>query len=367
MTEIKFNDFSAEYHSIKEEIDIAISNVLESGWLINGEQVRAFEKDFSTYIGAKFGIGVNSGSDALYLSVKAIDPKPGDEIITVSHTMISTVDAIARNGAKAVMVDIDDNTFNIDPDKIEESINEHTKAIIPVHLYGHPSNMERIKKIADDHDLYVIEDVSQAIGSECGNKKAGSFSDIAAYSLYPTKNLGGYGDAGIVTTDNSELKHKVEILRNYGQEERYNHVIQGINSRLDEIQASILRVKLRHLDEWNDKRRQLAKIYDSSIVAPNILKPVEIEGYKHVYHLYVIRTKNRKEIIESLKKAGIPTLIHYPVPVHKQKSYLDMGYKLTLPVTEAVQREIISLPIHPFLESDKVRTISDRINSLYGY
>lgn len=359
---IQFNDFKREYKFLRNEIHKAIEDVFSSGWYIMGEELRSFEQEFASYIGTKYAAGVNSGSDALYLSVKALGIGIGDEVITVSHTMIATVDAITRNGARAVMIDIDPKTYNIDPRKIEAAITNRTKAILPVHLYGHPAEMNKIREIADQHKLFVIEDVSQAIGAEYDKKKLGTFSDIAAFSLYPTKNLGAYGDAGVIVTNEPELIEKIGMLRNYGQSERYNHIVQGINSRLDEIQAAVLRVKLKYLDKWNEARREIAKIYTEGLSSSKLILPIENNLCKHVYHLYVLRSKNRAELISKLSKRSIPALIHYPIPVHLQQSYIKMGYTLTLPITEKIVNEIISLPVHPFLTRDEVHSIIELLS-----
>ncbi|AEH25420.1 DegT/DnrJ/EryC1/StrS family aminotransferase [Pyrococcus yayanosii] len=356
---IPFVDLKREYHEIKEEIDSAIQRVLESGWFILGEELRKFEEEFAKYLGVKHVIGVNSGSDALYLAVKALGIGPGDEVITVSHTFISTVDAIVRNGAKPVFVDIDPETYTIDVNQIEKAITERTKAIIPVHIYGHPADMDPIMRIAEEYGLYVIEDASQAHGAEYKGRKVGSIGHVACFSFYPTKNLGAYGDAGAIVTNDYELAEKLRMMRNYGSLKKYYHEFIGVNSRLDEIQATILRVKLRHLDEWNDRRRRIAKIYNELLEDSEVIVPVEKEWAKHVYHLYVIRHKDRDKLQQHLLKNGIKTQIHYPVPVHLQKAYLDLGIRMKLPVTERISLEILSLPIYPWLkEKEIVKTCS---------
>ncbi|ACS91098.1 DegT/DnrJ/EryC1/StrS family aminotransferase [Thermococcus sibiricus] len=355
---IPFVDVKREYHEIKEEIDNAVQRVLESGWFILGEELKKFEEEFAKYLGANYAIGVNSGSDALYLSVKALGIGRGDEVITVSHTFISTVDAIVRNGARPVFVDIDPETYTIDVNQIEEKITKKTKAIIPVHLYGHPADMDPIMEIAEKHGLYVIEDASQAHGAEYKGKKVGSIGHVACFSFYPTKNLGAYGDAGAIVTNDNELAERLRMMRNYGSPKKYYHDFIGVNSRLDEIQAAILRVKLKYLNRWNERRREIAKLYNEFLKDTGVITPVEKEWAKHVYHLYVIRHKERDELQQYLLRNGIKTQIHYPVPVHLQKAYLDLGVKVRLPVTEQISQEILSLPMFPHLSDTEVEKIA---------
>lgn len=361
MTMIPFANLKREYAEIREEITQAIYRVLESGQFISGEEVEKFEEEFSRYVGVKYGIGVNSGSDALFLALKALGIGNGDEVITVSHTFISTVDAIVRNGAKPVFVDIEPDTYCMDVTKIEEKITDKTRAILPVHLYGHPANMDPIMELAEKYNLYVIEDACQAHGAEYKDKKVGSIGDIGCFSFYPTKNLGAYGDGGIVVTNSKELAEKLRMLRNYGQPRKYYHDFIGVNSRLDEIQAAILRVKLKHLDEWNERRRNIARLYNEFLEDSEMVIPIEKEYAKHVYHLYVVRHKDRDIIQKWLQENGIQTQIHYPIPVHKQKAYLNLGYNTYLPVTEKICNEILSLPMHPWLNEDEVSNVAEVI------
>lgn len=356
-------DLKKEYAEIKEDTDKSILRVLESGSFILGEEVARFEGEFSKYIGTKHGIGVNSGSDALFLGLKALGIGPGDEVITVSHTYISTDDAILRNGARPVFVDIDPETYCIDAAKIEEMITERTRAILPVHLYGHPANMGPICELARKHDLLVIEDACQAHGAEYEGRRAGSLGDIGCFSFYPTKNLGAYGDGGIIVTNDDSVAEKLRMLRNYGQSKKYYHQFLGYNSRIDEMQAAILRIKLKHLDEWNERRRKLAKIYHDLLDECNIINPREMNYAKHVYHLYIIRAKKRDALQNRLLKNGIQTQIHYPIPVHMQKAYSDFGFGSILPVTEEICNEVLSLPINPWLDKDQIQAISEVIKS----
>jgi len=352
---IPFVDFRREYAAIGKETLATIQRVLESGCFILGPETEKFEAEFSKYIGTKFGLGVNSGSDALYLALKALGISNGDEVITVSLTMISTVDAITRNGAKPVFVDIDPETYVMDVTKIKTKISNKTRAIIPVHLYGHPVDMAPLMEVAKKHGIYVIEDACQAHGAEYRNEKVGSIGDIGCFSFYPTKNLGGYGDGGMLTSNNEQLISVLKKMRNYGKSEKYNHDFVGVNSRLDEIQAAILRSKLLHLDEWNEKRRKTAKLYTKFLNETSLTIPIEKEYAKHVYHHYVIKHKQRNKLQQYLFEKGIRTLIHYPIPVHTQNAYM-MPNKL--PVTEKSCSEILSLPMHQWLSENEVKTIS---------
>jgi dTDP-4-amino-4,6-dideoxygalactose transaminase len=357
---IQFNDFEREFAVIGEEVSEAIQTVLESGWFILGKETEKFEEEFSKYVGTKFGIGVNSGSDALYLAVKALGIHEGDEVLTVSHTMISTVDSIARNGAKPVFVDIDPETYVMDTSELEAKISHKTRALLPVHLYGHPVNMDQCMEIAEKHNLYVIEDACQAHGTEYKTRKVGSIGTAGCFSFYPTKNLGAYGDAGMVVTNDEELSDRLKKMRNYGQSKKNYHDFVGVNSRLDEIQAAILRTKLRYLDEWNEKRRKLARIYNELLEGTDAIIPIEREYAKHVYHLYVIRHKCRVKLQQYLLNQGIQTLVHYPIPVHLQKAYTTNDKLL---ITERICGEILSLPVNPWLKEEEVEEISNFVRS----
>ena len=359
---ISMNDFKREYMAINKEVMPAIRRVLKSGWYVLGDEGNKFELEFSKYIGSKFGVGVNSGSDALYLAVKALGVSQGDEVITVAHTMISSVDAITRNGAKPVFVDVDPSTYVMDPTRVEAKISKKTKAILPVHLYGHPVDMDPLTELANKYGLYVVEDACQAHGSKYKGTVVGNIGDIGCFSFYPTKNLGAYGDAGMITTNNEEIANNLRKMRNYGQSRKYYHDFVGVNSRLDEMQAAILRIKLRHLDEWNEKRRNLARLYDSLLKNTNLITPIEREYAKHVYHLYVIRDKRRNELQQYLLNQGIQTLIHYPIPIHLQEAYKTND---KLPVTEKICGEILSLPIYPWLKESEVEQISESITQFY--
>lgn len=363
MNKIRFFHLSKQYKKIKPNIDQAIQRVLENGCYILGDEAKIFEKEFSNYVGTRYGISLNSGSDALFLAIKALNIGAGDEIITASHTFISTVDAILRNAARPIFVDIDSDTYCIDISKIEKKITDKTRAILPVHLYGHPANMEPIMEIAAKHNLLVIEDACQAHGAEYKGKKVGGIGHVGCFSFYPSKNLGAYGDGGMIVTNNEEIAEKLKMMRNYGQSKKYYHDFVGINSRLDEIQAAILRVKLTYLDEWNEMRRQIAKRYNNCLKNSKIVVPIEANYARHVYHLYVIRYKNRDKLRQYLLSNGVQTQIHYPIPVHRQKAYLDLGYKDYLPITETICDEIISLPLYPEIENYEITRVGRLIDN----
>ena len=355
---IQFVDLKKEQETLGGELMQAIQRVLINASFILGQESEKFEDEFSKYIGVKFGIGVNSGSDALYLAVKSLGISHGDEVITVSHTMISTVDAIKRNGAKPVLVDVDPVTYCIDASQLEKKISSKTKAILPVHLYGQSADMGSITEIAQKHNLPIIEDACQAHGAEYLSKKVGGIGTIGCFSFYPTKNLGAYGDAGIIVTNDEKLADTLKKMRNYGQSKKYYHDFVGVNSRLDELQAAILRTKLPYLDGWNERRRKLAKLYNDFLKDSGILSPIEREYAKHVYHLYVIRHNYRNNLQQYLLDKGIQTLIHYPIPVHLQEAYKTND---KLPVTEKICGEILSLPLHPWLSEGEVEQITEEV------
>jgi dTDP-4-amino-4,6-dideoxygalactose transaminase len=352
----------ASYIAHKEEIDLAIARVMESGRYILGQEVAALEEEFAAYIGVRFGIGVGSGTDALQLALRACEIGEGDEVITVSHTAVATAVAIELCNARPVLVDIDPSTFMIDPDQIERVITPRTKAIIPVHLYGHVAEMPSILSIAHSHGLRVIEDCAQSHGAAYAERKSGGWGDIAAFSFYPTKNLGAFGDGGMVLTNSLELAERVRLLREYGWRQRYISEISGLNSRLDELQAAILRVKLKYLDEWNRERRKKASIYTKLLEDSEIVCPAEKEPFGHVYHLYVIRTKRRDSLQAFLKERGIITHIHYPIPIHLQHAYKHLGYhRGDLPSTEKCSQEVLSLPFFPEMAESQIEEVANQI------
>lgn len=363
---IPMNNFKLQYYLIKEEIDKAISDVLESGWYILGENVKAFEREFADYCGAKFAVGVGNGLEALQLAMLSYGIGNGGEVITVANTAVATVLAISLTGAKPVFVDIDPETYGMDVSQVGEKITNKTKAILPVHLFGHPVDMDPLMEIANQNNLVVIEDACQAHGAEYKGKKVGTLGRVGCFSFYPTKNLGAYGDGGMIITNEEEIAERLFSLRNYGQKTRYIYLFKGLNSRLDEIQAAILRVKLKHLDEWNKRRRENAKLYNELLQGADVICPTEKDYAKHVYYLYVIRGRKRDELQLFLKARGIITLIHYPIPVHLQKTYEDLGvHKGTLPITEKIANEILSLPIFPELKKEQIEEVVDSIKAFF--
>lgn len=366
--EVKQVDLNREYNFLKKEIDGAIGKVLKSGWFILGEEVSGFEEDFAQFCQIKHAVGVASGTDALHLALLAAGIGPGDEVITVSHTFIATALAISFVGAKPVFVDINPETYNIDCAKIEAKITPKTKAILPVHLYGNPAEMDSVLKIARKHKLLVVEDACQAHGAEYKGQKIGTFGDLACFSFYPVKNLGAYGDGGAVVTADPELAHKLRLLRNYGEIKKYDHAVKGVNSRLDELQAAILRVKLAYLEKWNKLRQKNASYYTRLFAGlRGIILPRATNGGKHVYHQYVIRVKNRDRLQNYLKSCQITTLIHYPIPVHLQKACRELGYKTgDLPQTELVASEVLSLPMFPLLETQEIKYVVGCIKNFLG-
>jgi len=362
---IQCSNPKAQFQAKKRAIKLAINHVLESGWYILGRETETFEIEFSKYMGVQSSIGVGSGTEALHLALRSLGAGKEDEVITVSHTAVATVAAIELTGAKPVFVDIDSKTYTMDPNCLKEKINKKTKAIIPVHLYGHPADMKTILNIARQHRIRVIEDCAQAIGASVQGRKVGTFGDMACFSFYPTKNLGAIGDGGAVITNSPRLAEKAKLLRQYGWKERYISKIPGWNSRLDEIQAAILRVKLKTLNEDNLKRQKIAKLYFQGLIDVDLILPKINEDIEHVFHLFVVRSKNRDKLIENLRSRGIQTGIHYPVPIHCQPAYRRLG-RLRLPETEKAAKEILSLPIFPELSFKEVDYIISVIRKYFS-
>ncbi|MFN6946985.1 MAG: DegT/DnrJ/EryC1/StrS family aminotransferase [Cytophagaceae bacterium] len=364
---IRFIDLSRKYSANKDKINKAIKDVLNSGWFILGKELEKFEKNFAEYLGAKFVIGVNSGTDAIFIALKALGIKEGDEIITVANTATPTVSAIRMAGAIPVFVDIDEKSFNINPDLIEEKITDRTKAILPVHLYGYPAEMDKILRIAKKNKLRVVEDAAQAHGAKYDRKCVGTIGDIGCFSFYPTKNLGAFGDAGAVVTNSKRIAEIAKQLRNYGEIFKYNNVREGVNSRLDEIQAAILNFGLENLHSWNEKRTILAEIYMSELKdLPILLPPQSDKRHMCVWHLFVIRCRERNELRQYLKDRGIETAIHYPKPIFEQSAYKFLGYsREQLPVTKKVMSEILSLPLYPELNEKDVKKVCKSIKQFY--
>jgi len=358
---IKFNNFNTEYNFIKSEIDTSIARVISSGWYILGIELSNFEKLFSKYLGANYCVGVGSGTDALTISLMSLNIGKGDEVITTSLTAYPTITGILNSGAKPVLVDVYKSNALMDVEKIEAKINKKTKAIMPVHLYGQSCDMNMITKIAKKHNLAVVEDCAQATGALYKGKKVGTIGDCGAFSFYPTKNLGAYGDGGAIVTNSEKIYLKAKLYRNYGQEDKYNHTLNGLNSRLDEIQAAVLATKLKFLDNWNRKRREIAKKYSTELKTVDFLK--NDSDSLHVHHLYVIKSNNRDKLINHLTKNGVETLIHYPLPINKQKAFFKMENE-TYENADKITKQILSLPINPWLKDDEINSIIEIINSI---
>ena len=347
-------DLKKQYQGLKDEILAEIGEALEGMQLFLGKNVQTFESGFAAYCGTEFAIGVGSGTDALHLALLACGIGPGDEVITVSNTFFATVEAIALVGARPVFVDIDSDTYNMDPSQIEDAITSRTRAIIPVHLYGHPADMDPILELARAYKIKVIEDACQAHSAEYQGRRTGSLGDAGCFSFYFTKNLGAYGEAGMITTSDPEIARQCRLLRDHGQDPKYYHSIFGVNNRLDEIQAAVLKVKLPHLDEWTESRRNIARAYNAHL-PESIVQPQEKAGAKHVYHLYVVRTSQRDDLKAWLETKGVSTGMHYPVPIHLQEAWHNSGGgNISLPVTERVVGEILSLPMYPELSAEEV-------------
>ncbi len=365
---IPFNDFKKKYRDNKKAIDAAIRRVLRRGWFILGVEGEEFEKKFAEFAGLKHVYGVNSGTDAIFLALRALGVGKGDEVITTPHTATPTISAIRMAGATPVFVDIDLATYNINPKNIEAKITKRTKVILPVHIYGHPADMGAIMRVARKHKLFVVEDVAQAVGARIGKRMVGTFGDIACFSFYPTKNLGAFGDGGAVGTNSKELAERMWQLRNYGEVAKYKNAIEGINSRLDEMQAALLSWSLTKLPSWNKKRAQIACRYLKAFsYLPIVLPPAEDRAHHPVWHLFVIRTKERSALQEHLKKCGIATSVHYPMLVPAQEAYRFLKYKIGMfPNAEAISGEILSLPIYPELSVADQQAVINAVKDFFA-
>lgn len=358
---IPFLDLKKINEQYEEEIVSSIKRVVESGWYILGKEVEAFEEEFAKFCNVKHCIGVGNGLDALTLIIKAYGIGQGDEVIVPANTYIASILAISANGAKPILVEPKLDSYNINPDLIEQEITKNTKAILAVHLYGQCADMKRINKIAKKYGLKVIEDAAQAHGAKYYDKRAGNLGDAAALSFYPGKNLGALGDAGAITTNDSELAKQLKALRNYGSQKKYVNLFKGVNSRLDEIQACVLRIKLKYIDIENEKRRKVAEYYRKNISNLKIVLPKVNNEDSHVWHLFVIRTEERDRLQNYLSQNGVETLIHYPIPPHLQKAYSEWD-ETTYKITEKIHKEVLSLPMSPLLKMDDAKEISDLIN-----
>jgi dTDP-4-amino-4,6-dideoxygalactose transaminase len=358
-TKVPYLDLKAQYQSIKPEIDAAIARVLDSCQFVLGPEVAAFEQEFAAYCGTAECIALNSGTSALHLALLAGGVGPGDEVITVPFTFVASVAAVTYTGARPVLVDIDPRSFTMDPSAIEAAITPRTKAILPVHLYGQPADMDPIMEIARRHRLVVIEDAAQAHGAKYKGRPVGSIGDMACFSFYPGKNLGAYGEGGAVTTSNPEYARTVRMLRDWGQDRKYHHQLRGFNYRMEGFQGAILRVKLRHLERWTEARRAVVRQYDELLADSGVETPTEMPWARHVYHVYTLRTDDRDGLQASLQAEGIQTGIHYPVPVHLQPAYADLGYgRGAFPRSEAAAEQVLSLPLYPELSSLAVAEVA---------
>ena len=352
-------DLLAQYSTIKNEIDTAIQRTIAKSAFIGGEELTAFESEFAAYCGVKGAVGVGNGTDTLYLALRALGIGPGHEVITVAQTFIATAEAISLTGARPVFVDIREDTMLMDPDALERAITPRTGAIVPVHLYGQSCEMDRIVEIARRHNLKVVEDAAQAHGARWRGRRVGSMGDVACFSFFPGKNLGAYGDAGGVVSQDEELLHKVRMLANHGRQDKYFHQTEGVNSRLDNLHAAVLRVKLQHLDEWNAARRSVAQQYMDLLKGRDVVLPVVHPDAESVWHLFVVRVFERDDVWKQLNEHGIGAGIHYPVPLHRQPAYAHLGLPAgSLPVTERVASRVMSLPIYPELSAEQISTVS---------
>ncbi len=363
--QIKYLDLQAQYKTIKEDIDTEIHKILDSSAYVLGKSVADFESNYAQYCQTSHCTGVNNGTNALLLALKALDVGPGDEVITAANTFIATISAIVQSGARPVLVDVDPISRNIDPLLLNMAISNKTKVIIPVHLFGRVADMDLIMKIADEHNIKVLEDSCQSHGAKYKGKRAGSFGHAAAFSFYPGKNLGAYGEAGAIVTNDATLDAEVKKLRDHGSAKKYYHDIIGYNARMEGFQGAVLGVKLKHLDRWNAERRRVAKIYNSLL--KNVTKPEIHPDYQQVFHLYVIETDKRDALMNHLKdEHGIVSLIHYPIPTHLQKALDYLGYKKgDFPVTEQLADQILSLPIYPEMPDEHVAFVAEKINEFY--
>jgi len=355
-------DLVTQYKTIRKEIDKAVKEVIESGWFIMGPNVKAFEEEMAGYCRTRFAISCASGTDALMMGLMAMDIVPGDEVITTPFTFAATAEVIALLGVKAVFVDIDPVTYNIDPAAIEKAITKKSKAIIPVHLYGQPVDMDEINALAKDKNLVVIEDACQAVGAQYKGKMACSIGDMGCLSFFPAKNLGAFGDGGMVLTSDEELNRKLRMIRDHGSDKRYHHAILGLNSRLDALQAAVLRVKLKYIDQWNEARKDRAALYTELLKDTSVQVPTVLDDRTHVFHQYTLRVKDRDGLRSFLEENGIASAIHYPIPLHMQPAFHDPNQgEGSFPISEEIARDVISLPMYPELTEEAVQFIASKI------
>jgi dTDP-4-amino-4,6-dideoxygalactose transaminase len=364
---VPFVDLHAQYAAIESEVNVAMKTVLERGDFILGKALEQFESDFAKFIGTEFAIGVDSGMSALMLALRGLKIGPGDEVITSANTFIATALTISGVGATPVLVDVDPETYTLDLEKLERAITPKTKAIMPVHLFGHPEDMDSIMEMAKRHNLFVIEDACQSHGATYKGKTTGTFGDAAAYSFYPAKNLGAYGDGGAIVTSNPELRESIQLLRNYGQTAKYHHAVQGYNNRLDTLQAAVLGVKLQYLAEWNAARRSHADLYGHLLRGSGVELPPQMPEVEPVWHLYAIRTDHRDALRDFLAERGISTGIHYPIPIHMQPAYQELGYQQgDFPVAERDALRMLSLPMYAELTDEQIEYVAAAIHEFCG-
>jgi dTDP-4-amino-4,6-dideoxygalactose transaminase len=351
-------DLQAQYRALQSEIDEAVQAVVRSGQFVLGPAVEGFEQEVAAYCGTRHAVAVASGTDALHLALRAAGVGPGDEVVTTPFTFIATAGAISQTGARPVFADIDSDTFNIQPEQVEAAVNERTRAVLPVHLYGQPADLAPIRELCRRRGLALIEDCAQSFGAEYGGRKSGAYGDMGCFSFYPSKNLGAYGDGGMVVTDDDTAAERLRQLRDHGRVAGYRHAMIGYNSRLDELQAAVLRVKLRRLDEYNRRRRENARRYGARLADAGVLPPVEDGKGLHVYHQYTVRAANRDVIRNALSAAGIASAVYYPVPLHRQEVYAADHARASLPAAEAAAEQVLSLPMYPELTEDQIDEVA---------
>ena len=359
---VPFVDLRQQFFDIRADVTSAVLRVLESGQFTLGAEVAGFEEDFASYCGVRYGVAVNTGTSALHLALLASEVGPGDEVITVPLTFVATTAAIVYTGARPVFVDVDPVTYTMDPKRIEQVITRRTKAILPVHLYGQSADMDLILAVARRHRLVVIEDAAQAHGATYKGQRCGSIGELGCFSFYPGKNLGAYGEGGMVTTNDANFARKIQVLRDWGAEEKYRHIVKGFNYRMEALQGAVLRAKLPYLEKWTAARRDLAFRYMETLRESDLLLPVEAPSRRHVYHVYAVLSTERQRLIEALKLRGVQTGIHYPIPVHLQPAYSDLGYQIgDFPVTEAIAAQEVSLPMFPEMTQAQMAEVSEAV------
>ncbi len=358
---LPFLDLTRQYRALRSQIDHAIARVVESGRYIGGDEVLRLEEELALYCGVRFGVSMASGTDALLACLMAMGISEGDEVITTPFTFIATAEVVRFLKARPVFIDIEPDTFNIDPARLESKISERTKCIIPVHIFGHMADMERIDEIADRYKIPVLEDAAQAVGASIGGKSACGFGEAGCLSFFPSKNLGAFGDGGMILTNSENIAKKAAVIKDHGSEKRYYHSVLGFNGRLDAIQAAVLRVKLGYLESWNERRRATASFY-SSALKEYVSVPVEREGCRHVYHQYSVLTDKREKLCRFLRERGVPTAVYYPVPLHLQEVFKDLGYgEGDFPVTEEVSKKVVSLPCFPEITEEEREAVSKAV------